>query len=548
MQIVEGYVTTKEEFLYPDSPLGPLPDKVKLVMANNAKPGIQLLLRTDADTVQFSLDSSDFEVEYYLMRPIPVEYNTGDGENQGGAMVLAQGTEKPDYATRQAPFEVYDCLKYLPDGRMPVSDGLVAAYVCLNYKDNVTQKTHLMPQLRLTTNGESYTVNLDVTIYPVQIPENTFWVTTWHSDEAICRFHNLKKGSAAYLDMLGLYAKAMRRMHQNIFFIQLSATCVRSKSPYQFDFEYLTPEISCFFEAGMEKMELGVLLERGWTEDGLPDMYTNQFKVAFTDGLPVTSAEGYETLVSFVQSLASYLKKHGWQDRVLFHIHDEPDIHVKNKEDLEARKGQYCLVASVLRKYLPNVEIIEAVDTAEFRGAIDIWVPGNAGYEKQKDDFQRLAALGETVWGYVCCGPAGHWLNRFLDFSLIKGRLLFWGCAKYQQAGFLHWGFNQFPNQMDPYQGTSCPNHTGIGTNFPCGDSFLIYPDLSGPNLGMRLEAQRRGIEDVALLQLLRAKDEIKCENLIGEIVTNYFTYKDNPDLLEKLYEKMLMYLIEDEV
>ena len=191
---------------------------------------------------------------------------------------------------------------------------------------------------------------------------------------------------------------------------------------------------------------------------------------------------------------------------ILFHIHDEPDIHVKDREALEARRRQYYLAAGILRKYLPGVQIIEAVDTAEFYGGVDIWVPGTAGYEKRKDEFDQLIRLGETVWTYVCCGPEGEWLNRFLDFHLIRGRLLFWGCARNRISGFLHWGFNQFPGGMDPFKGTSCPNDTGIGTAFPCGDSFLVYPGKEGPEISMRLEAQRRGAEDAALWGLLLKK------------------------------------------
>ena len=44
--------------------------------------------------------------------------------------------------------------------------------------------------------------------------------------------------------------------------------------------------------------------------------------------------------------------------------------------------------------------------------------------------------------------------------------------------------------------------------NPPCGDSSLLYPGVDGPNIGMRMEAQRRGAEDAALWQLLREKDE----------------------------------------
>ena len=128
---------------------------------------------------------------------------------------------------------------------------------------------------------------------------------------------------------------------------------------------------------------------------------------------------------------------------------------------------------------------------------------GTAGYEKKKAEFDQLIHLGETVWTYVCCGPEGNWLNRFLDFHLIRGRLLFWGCARNRISGFLHWGFNQFPGGMDPFKGTSCPNDTGIGTAFPCGDSFLVYPGKEKPEISMRLEAQRRGAEDAALWGLL---------------------------------------------
>ena len=136
--------------------------------------------------------------------------------------------------------------------------------------------------------------------------------------------------------------------------------------------------------------------------------------------------------------------------------------------------------------------------------------------------------------------PEGYWLNRFLDFALLKGRLLFWGCAKNRISGFLHWGLNQFPQDMNPYEGTSCPNHTGIGTNFPCGDSFLLYPGANGPNLGMRMEAQRRGAEDAALWQLLREKDSRLHDELIGTVFTNNETYDDDPVKFQEVYEKLL--------
>ena len=181
----------------------------------------------------------------------------------------------------------------------------------------------------------------------------------------------------------------------------------------------------------------------------------------------------------------------------------------------------------------------------KIRGGVDIWVPGTPGYEARQADFDALTALGESVWAYVCCGPEGNWLNRFLDFALLKGRLLFWGCAANRLGGFLHWGFNQFPAGMDPFAGTSCPNHTGIGTNFPCGDSFLVYPGTDGPWPGMRMEAARRGAEDAALLALLRCRDEAAHDALVARVFHDNQNYNDDPAVFETVYEELL-HLLEE--
>lgn len=545
-----GILTAQEEFLYPDSALSPLPDTLSIPVPLNGMPGIQLLLQTHGKTVSLELENSSsdnsehtpvsFIPEWFQMREIPVEYNTGDGVSQGGSMVLEnRPAEKPGYASRLAPFYVYDCLEPNETGIFSVKNNRAAIYFCLQPDEKILPGIHTL-QLKVHTEEGCYHCKISLHVYNVMIPEDAFPVTNWFSLDAICRFHNVKPGSEAFLSMIKKYAQSMRRIHQNIFFMELDETCVVSRNPYTFDFEYLTPVISCFFESGMKKMELGTLLNRGFLPDGKPDMYTDKFTCAMAKNVLFDTLEGYTITVTYVKTLANYLKKHGWADKVLFHIHDEPDIHYKDQQTLDARKRQYYLAASILRKYLPGVQIIEAVDSAEFRGGIDIWVPGTAGYEKRKEEFDTLISLGETVWNYVCCGPEGYWLNRFLDFDLIKNRLLFWGFARNRISGYLHWGFNQFQGGMDPYKGTSCPNHTGIGTNFPCGDAFLIYPGKNGPNPGMRMEAQRRGAEDAALWQLLRKKDEILHDKLLNEVFTNNYTYNSDPQKLEEIYEELL--------
>ena len=188
----------------------------------------------------------------------------------------------------------------------------------------------------------------------------------------------------------------------------------------------------------MQTLELGPLLSRGFLPDGSPDMYTADFKCAIAPEVSVDSFEGYALMTGFIRALADFLRENGWAERVVFHIHDEPDIHYKDDEALQARRRQYLFTADILRRHLPGVRVIEAVESTAFRGGVDIWVPVTASYEKHREEFARLAQMGEEVWTYVCCTPQGHWLNRFLDIPLLRGRRLFWGCASNRMSGFLH--------------------------------------------------------------------------------------------------------------
>ena len=70
------------------------------------------------------------------------------------------------------------------------------------------------------------------------------------------------------------------------------------KKAVSVDFEYLTSEIEAFFEAGMQYMELGVLLDRGKKSDGMPDMYTEHFTCAMAKEVPFETLEGYELTVN----------------------------------------------------------------------------------------------------------------------------------------------------------------------------------------------------------------------------------------------------------
>lgn len=382
-------------------------------------------------------------------------------------------------------------------------------------------------------------------IYPVRYDEDAFQQTNWFSFRAIEEQHNVRRGTPEFYDLVRQYARSMRAVHQKVFLIWMHEDLSERKArrPYRFDFEDMKPIIEIFFEEGFTTFETGGLLCRGSLPDGSPDMFTNDLKCSADPTVSVDSDQGYELLCAEMRDFSDFLRRNGWEKNVLFHVMDEPDVHIRSEADLQARRVQFFIASNIVRRYLPGVRILEAVKSTRMRGGVDILCPITDGFERNRDAFDTAMALGDEVWTYVCCGPQGHWLNRFLDSPVNHGRLIFWGCAKYGINGYLHWGWNQFTGVANPYEKTACRNNTGIGTDFPCGDAFIVYPGTGGPWISLRFEAERIGAEEGCLLKQLRKKNPEAHDALIAKVFTGFNNYNDDPELLEAVHEELLQAL-----
>ena len=537
---MNGIITAQQVFFFPDSPLGHLPESLRVVSARNGKAGIQLLFSCDASMGHVRILADGFDAQLFETIAIPVEYNTGNGVDQGGAMVILPD-KCPDYAVRKAPFDVYDCLRPLSSSDIPARNGRCAAYLTLAPKPETPAGIYTLI-LELAAGSETHICRIEYTVYPVSFDEDLFETTNWFSVRAMEQVHGAKIGTPEFEDVVRAYARSMRSVHQKVFLLWLHEDLSdrRVQKPYHFDFEDMAPIIRIFFEEGFDTFETGGIICRGYREDGSQDMYTADFKCSADPTVSVDSDEGYALLCSEMQAFAAFLKKYGWEDRVLFHVMDEPDVHYKTEADLTARRVQLLTAANIVRRYLPGVRIIEAVKTLTMRGGVDIMVPITDSYQHSKKAFDAAIAMGDEVWTYVCCAPEGKWLNRFLDSPLLNGRLLFWGCAACGFSGYLHWGYNQFSGVPDPFKATSARNWTGIGTNFPCGDAFIVYPGEGGPWPSMRLEAERMGAQEACLLRALKDRNPAAHAALIAEVFTSFDEYDNDPAKMERVHEALL--------
>ena len=103
--------------------------------------------------------------------------------------------------------------------------------------------------------------------------------------------------------------------------------------------------------------------------------------------------------------------------------------------------------------------------------------------------------------------------NRMLDMQRLRQVLLFWMPAVYPNVqGFLHWGLNQYPAGVNPFERSSTmfseqvlEFHPKRAMFLPAGDCCIFYPGYDEPLLSTRSEAHRLGLEDLCLLQTLPA-------------------------------------------
>lgn len=535
---MKGFLTSEDRFLFPDTDISqPLPATVTVHMPKNGRAGVQILIPCRASTGKIAVSTTDFEVEYYRLHKIPVEYNTASGSSeQEGEMVLMQHAATcPPYATRLAPFFVYDCLEPLDSGSITTEDGQLAAYICLVPKQETTPGRYAVP-VTLEADGEAFTVTLTAEVFAVSVEEGGFSLIQWYSTRpwALARGADCEEGSPAHMELLRRHARAMRRMHQNFFSFYTDSRCLVSTDPLRFDFSYMKPYLELFFSEGFTHLMTGNMLTLGTQPNGRPDSMSDTFKLALFPDVPADSAEGYAVLTAYAKSYADFLRENGWLEHTYFQIVDEPDVHCPNEEALLRRRVTYYMASNILRRYVPNAHVIEAVKTTSFKSGVDVMVPLTESYQQNKAEFDSMIDAGDEVWGYTCCVPEGFWLNRFLDKELNQNRLLYWGFESCRMSGYLHWAWNQFGKNLDPFVATSCHNPTGLGTNFPCGDAFIVYPGPADntPWLSMRLEAQRKGMEDAFLLRALREKDSAAHDALVASVFTDFEHYAENPAAL----------------
>ncbi len=354
--------------------------------------------------------------------------------------------------------------------------------------------------------------------------KQTLKVTTWFNldQDSLGKYYDIGGSSDRYWEVLSNIGRVLGDHKQNVLITPvLSLTDAHvSGGGLSYDFTRLDRWVETFTRLGvLEVIEGSHLMDRASGYDSplaIPAFVVENGEVRRqTVGADDPRAEAHFN--SFLPALYAHLKEKGWLNRYVQHVLDEAH---------GTEPPVYLRYVGIIRKHLPGVPTIDAIDqTAGLLGdACDIWVPQLGKFDDNLDAIREHVRKGGQAWYYTCLYPQKRYLNRFIDYPLLKTRLLHWFNYRYDFTGFLHWGGNYW--FQDPYGNVEPAIEDGKEV-LPAGDAFITYPwrEKNSIHSSIRFEAEREGIEDYELLHALAATDPEKARQLAAKAIPGLTDY-----------------------
>lgn len=496
--------------LYPDSQVADGEREASLHVPLGSPAGVHLLVKGLPRGAAIKLEDVPGGTWSQLI-DVPVEENTGlDSRTE-----IYTGKTNP-HVIRRAPFRVYEAILPLMDQTAEADDS-----GCIALRLTITSDKAFNMEVPIVHGDQKIHLKLSHTPHRVTLPtvsQQKFHYTNWFSLENIATFHKVKIWSEAWWKLLDQYAGMMAQGRQNTVWIPLSAVfSLGEQGEPVLNRERFQRYTQIFLKHGFHSFEGGHLAARKGGSWSTRTLVTTLGKH------DVASEKGKAETAAICRQLNAEIIRNKWQKQWFQHIADEPTAPLTES---------YQSVAEVIRREMPAIPILDATMAQSFAKAIDVWCPQIQEYQAHRRFYDGQRAKGDRIWTYVCLVPGGPWLNRLLDQERLRPVLFGWAGAHYQLDGFLHWGLNHYRKGTDPFKQSVVPHSKDNPKNkLPAGDSHVIYPGVYGPLSSIRFEAHRIGMEDHAMLEMLRLKDRKKMQTLIGKVLQSYDSYTSSVPL-----------------
>ena len=232
---------------------------------------------------------------------------------------------------------------------------------------------------------------------------------------------------------------------------------------------------------------------------------------------------------AYLPEFLAFSKKMGINDRLVFHISDEPALeHVQG----------YTRALAVVKKHLDGYMMCDALSHYDYyeRGLTETPVVSTLfadNFYGKCDSFMLYYTGGK---------PNEHLSNRLLTSSPQKTRILGVQLYKYRAKGFLHWGYNYYYGRMCHWVFDPAQNPYAY-RNLPAV-SYLVYPLFDRTVAPSIREMQMRdAISDYRALKRLESligyeKTVAFCEAFFGETIS-VFTLPKSGDSMHAFREAL---------
>ena len=479
--------------VFPDSPLPPPGEPPLIAMARNGHASLQLALRSESPArvaVRVSpptRERATLEAEIYRV---------------GYVRVKSHPTDTPPDEVVRPEVGLYPDPLFPMDGELALEPAHTGAIWISVYAPAGTAPGIYVGEIEVETAGRSSRLPVRVEVFAATVPkEQTLRVTNWlWLERELIEKHypKVKEDPDRYWTVMANLAKTMAAYRQNVALVPVRtlATAHLDGDRIRYDFSLVDRWIEIFDRAGLARV-----IEGGHLSGRLGGGYDAPYVLAtdfIANGrvvraeLPADDPRAEANLREFLRQLYTHLKQRGWLSRYVQHIHDEPH---------GPEMPVYRRFGRIVREEMPGVPTIDAISLKENladQEGTTIWVPLLGTFDDKLDALAAHRTHGGQTWYYICLHPRGRYLNRFVDFPLLKVRLLPWLNFRYGLTGFLHWGGTYWTDHpFDDLQ-------PAWGDNFvlPAGDDAIVYPDPArdGVFVSTRLEIMREGIEDYEML------------------------------------------------
>ncbi len=474
----------------------------KLSMFRNEKASLQIAFSSDVDSaltlsVASALGSA---VRFYLVE----EIYSG----------LAVGKPQDDYTLRGNGNSFPDLLRPICDNTLKAEAGKwYSIWVEVVPDECLLPSGEHIVAVELCDGKDKKSVELIFDVIDGVLPEQKLIYTNWFHTDCLATHYGVKVFSEKYWEIVENYLRVAREYGMNMALTPIFTPPLDTKigkeretvqlvgvkvdnGKYIFDFSKVDRWLEMCDRVGIEYYEISHLTTQ-WGAKKCPKI------VADADGVEKkifgwnTRASGRkyrEFLTAFAGEFKRYIYAKGIENKVYFHVSDEPFIAVL---------GSYRKASELIKGLFGEFKIIDALSDYRFyqRGLIDLPIPSNDHIERFIDNVPEL-------WTYYCGAQFKKVSNRFFSMPSQRNRIIGYQMYKYKVKGFLHWGYNYWYTRfslrkVDPFK------ESDAGGSFPSGDSYVVYPGDDGkPLQSLRLKVFNDALQDMRALEM--------AESLIG--------------------------------